>query len=112
MKRKNLPTEVLDQIFSRLNVGSPYTETVEMKTVTQCILVCKQWKIPAQRVYFSKITLKKEEKVDSLIQTLKKSKSSPRIFTHTLTYKLYDQSQKKRSDNLMRMKRRLDTRKI
>lgn len=95
MKCKNLPTEVLDQIFSRLNVGGPYTETVEMKTVRQCILVCKQWKILAQRVYFSKITLKKEEKVDSLIQALKNSKSSPGIFTHTLTYKLYDQSQKK-----------------
>lgn len=89
MKSKNLPTEVLDQIFSRLKLDTIFNEAVDKKTIGQCVLICKQWKIPAQRVYFSTIRLETQKQTDRLIQALKNSKSSPGVFIHKVIYELY-----------------------
>lgn len=85
MKSKDLPAEVLDLIFSILK------DDEEIETVGQGVLVCKQWKAPAQRVYFSTITIDYQDEVDRLIQALKNNNSSPGVFTATLFYQIEDE---------------------
>lgn len=54
---------MLDLIFSILK----YDE--EFKNVGQAIQVCKQWKVPVQRVYYSTITVETQDQVRSSVSS-------------------------------------------
>ncbi|KAI7868683.1 uncharacterized protein EV154DRAFT_571313 [Mucor mucedo] len=79
-----LPSEILDVIFYFLHSNK------DLDTLCQCILVCKKWKLPAQRSLYSEIELVSAQAVNLLISANDlKLDSYPGKFTHAIEYDGY-----------------------
>lgn len=77
----NLPGEILDVIFGIIREESNFY------SLTQCELVCKRWKIPAQRSFYTDIEFRNDKEVDTLIRALTiKPNSVPGRFTRSVIY--------------------------
>lgn len=77
----NFPVEILDVIFTY--VRGAY----EVDDLKQCVLVCKNWMLPAQRCLYSEVILPNIKVAKKIILALTDENSTyPGRFTQTLAY--------------------------
>ncbi|KAG2195319.1 hypothetical protein INT47_000472 [Mucor saturninus] len=77
----NFPGEILNVVFAYLRSG------LDLRSLSQCELVCKNWCLPAQHSLYTKVILQSVHQVETLIAALKNtSNSSPGRFTRTLEF--------------------------
>ncbi|CAO0798196.1 unnamed protein product [Mucor circinelloides] len=55
--KPKLPFEVLQGIFSKLVSHGLYRDEADVKTLHECQLVCREWRLPAQEAFYKNIRL-------------------------------------------------------